>query len=467
MTPCHNWRSRGCPQAPLLAKTFLQPILTQFQSANPDFHLNGWVDDIGFDGSHHDAQHLAQRTLQAWQQLRDGLQAVGLVVNSHKTAFIVTDKTIHKELAKLLSPTDPPIQTVMRDLGIDHSAARRRRIGTLQQSFRKNRQRRVKLRSLKLPKPPRQTTAPQRWSPTSGILEFQRTRSGAQILAGTPPVPCRPFQQQVCRPREVVIQHIKALPTLVTHWPADHRQHIEQAWITLRNQLRKHKYHLAYLREWGWTRANLYQWQRHETAFMTEAHINLADDWDVVENTLHQEAQQQRTNRFKTARTWSVGWIGQRRAKPASRSQHLRTWNQAAIHYRQGDKVKTCPLRNVPATPKHIVWHHNQGHEPLPIAWRERLQDPLEETLWAHGWISKEPQDHLQTTSIGQGCWNTLEPLPLQPWQGLAVTLDATPSSYDQRSQAWVSACAHTDQRDHPAGHGLGGVEQPTETKRV
>ena len=41
--------------------------------------------------------------------------------------------------------------------------------------------------------------------------------------------------------------------------------------------------------------------------------------------------------------------------------------------------------------------------------------------------------------------WQSLEPLPLQPWQGLAVTLDATPSSYDKRSQAWIFAlCIHT-----------------------
>ena len=32
---------------------------------------------------------------------------------------------------------------------------------------------------------------------------------------------------------------------------------------------------LAYLKEWGWTTDNLYQWHRHETAFMTEAHINM------------------------------------------------------------------------------------------------------------------------------------------------------------------------------------------------
>ena len=141
----------GCPQAPLLAKTYLQPILHTFQQAFPDLHLNGWVDDIGFDSSHTDAQHLAQRVLQAWHQLRDQLTQAGLVVNSHKTAFIVTDKRIHSELSKLLGPQDPPIQSVMRDLGIDHAASRRRRITTLQQRFRKNKQRKIRLRSLKLP----------------------------------------------------------------------------------------------------------------------------------------------------------------------------------------------------------------------------------------------------------------------------------------------------------------------------
>ena len=141
----------GCPQAPLLAKTYLQPILHSFQQTFPDLHLNDWVDDIGFDGSHTNAQHLAHRTLQAWKKLRDNLTDAGLVVNSHKTAFIVTDKRIHSELSKLLGPQDPPIQSVMRDLGIDHAASRRRRIATLQRRFHKNKQRRIKLRSLKLP----------------------------------------------------------------------------------------------------------------------------------------------------------------------------------------------------------------------------------------------------------------------------------------------------------------------------
>ena len=96
---------------------------------------------------------------------------------------------------------------------------------------------------------------------------------------------------------------------LVHHWPQDHRPHIESAWIQLRNKLNKQQhpwYHvkgpmaatLTYLQEWGWTTHCLYQWTRYETAFMTEAHINLLDDWLTIEATLLQELQQQRTSRF-------------------------------------------------------------------------------------------------------------------------------------------------------------------------
>ena len=82
----------GCPQAPLLAKTFLQPILSPFQQQHSGLHLNGWVDDIGFDGSHNDPQVLAQNIMKAWQDLSHQLQEAGLKVNDQKTAFIVTDK---------------------------------------------------------------------------------------------------------------------------------------------------------------------------------------------------------------------------------------------------------------------------------------------------------------------------------------------------------------------------------------
>ena len=47
--------------------------------------------------------------------------------------------------------------------------------------------------------------------------------------------------------------------------------------------------------------------------------------------------------------------------------------------------------------------------------------------------------------SNSHGCWTALEPLAPQQHLGWAFTLDATPSSYDARSQMWVfGLCVHT-----------------------
>lgn len=155
-------------------------------------------------------------------------------------------------------------------------------------------------------------------------------------------------------------------------------------------------------------------------------HINLADDWWVAEDTILQEAAQQRTSRFAAKKNcqklvsgldWTVARLAQRKLS-ATQSAHIRSWTQAAIHYKHGDKPKPCPLCHVPTTPKHIIWlckwHHQQAHEALPVSWTERLQDPLEE------WIPKEAEDHLTQPLPLQGhsCWQSLE--PLRPWPHLS-----------------------------------------------
>ena len=69
-------------------------------------------------------------------------------VNPKKTAFIATNKVTDKELQKLLRDDEPP---VMRDLGIDHPAGRRRRMPAMKQRLNKAKHRRLKLRTLKIP----------------------------------------------------------------------------------------------------------------------------------------------------------------------------------------------------------------------------------------------------------------------------------------------------------------------------
>lgn len=204
----------------------------------------------------------------------------------------------------------------MRDLGIDHSAGRRRRIATLKKRFNKNKQRRIKLRPRKLPNLKTRLRLHRGGVQPVALRGFEgqglapRYRQGLRhALAthlglhqgGQPDVVYDQHSSKYLDPGDqIVIQHIHALHQLVHQWPQDHRPHIEKAWIQLRNKLSKQQhpwYHvkgpmaatLAYLHEWGWTTHSLHQWTRYETAFMTEANINLLDDWNIIEATLSQQ----------------------------------------------------------------------------------------------------------------------------------------------------------------------------------
>lgn len=70
-----------------------------------------------------------------------------------------------------------------------------------------------------------------------------------------------------------------------------------------------------------------------------------------------------------------------------------------------------------------------------------------EEPLWNAGWIPLEPQEQrqLEHQCQGHGTWQDLQVLETHQHQGWAYTLDATPSTYDQRSQLWVfGLCVYT-----------------------
>ena len=83
----------------------------------------------------------------------------------------------------------------------------------------------------------------------------------------------------------------------------------------------------------------------------------------------------------------------------------------------------------------------------MPAEWMERITCPDEEPLWSTGWIPLEPQERRQQPHPyqGHGSWQTLQPLAPHQYIGWAFTLDATPSTYDARSQTLVfGLCVHT-----------------------
>ena len=72
-------------------------------------------------------------------------------MNPQKTAFIATDRSTDKALRAILQPGEPPVEAVMRDLGVDHQGARRRRIPVMKQRLAKAHKRKLKLRTLRIP----------------------------------------------------------------------------------------------------------------------------------------------------------------------------------------------------------------------------------------------------------------------------------------------------------------------------
>ena len=160
----------GCPQAPLLAKAILTPALAPWHAQHQHIHLSSWVDDIGYDTAGSTPQGVAQQAVGAYRDLHHRLTELGMKVSAKKTAFIGTDKHVNRALKDLLTEDEPPLVPVMRDLGIDHQAGRARRIPVMKQRMQKAKQRRLKLRNLKIPTLRVRLEVASRGHPTSGNL---------------------------------------------------------------------------------------------------------------------------------------------------------------------------------------------------------------------------------------------------------------------------------------------------------
>ena len=268
---------------------------------------------------------------------------------------------------------------------------------------------------------------------------------------------------------QVILHHIKAMHTLYHTWPPEQIQHLEQAWAEIHDQPHQKQHPryvvrgpmaaaIAYMMEWNWQVNHIHRWHRPTGPYLVENEITIQDPWWKLERALLQEAKAQRTARLASKEhhqhlVAGIDWHTYRqviRSIPGEHKPHLRTWTQGAIHFKEDGKPKLCPICKVPATTKHILWlrkwHQTQQHKPMPPEWAERILSDDETPLWTAGWIPLEPQENkqMQHPYQGHGAWRDLQLAPHQ-YQGWAFTLDATPSSYDQRDQLWVfGLCVHS-----------------------
>lgn len=112
-----------------------------------------WVDDISLDFQGENPQVVANHALEGFHALARLLGHKGLEISVAKTGFLCSHRLVKQELQKLRHPADPPVNDVMKDLGVDSAAGHLRRVKIQKQRFSKGGPRAKKLEALKVSRP--------------------------------------------------------------------------------------------------------------------------------------------------------------------------------------------------------------------------------------------------------------------------------------------------------------------------
>ena len=138
----------GCPMATSMAKIFLCNIVGQLVRRRLPSSVSTWVDDLGLDVVARKPREAAVRMALCCREYSTALERNGLILAKDKSGFLVSNPALKKELAIELRKrvVDPPaVVDVIKDLGMDGTCGRLRRLPTQKKRASKARQKVFKL----------------------------------------------------------------------------------------------------------------------------------------------------------------------------------------------------------------------------------------------------------------------------------------------------------------------------------
>ena len=326
-TPVHCSKGilAGCPVAPLIAKLVLGPVIDQFTAEFPRASVDVWVDDISVDFTGMDANVVSREALDGYEQLKTGLEAIGLQLSATKTGFLASTVECKRALSLFRRDHQPQVHELLKDLGLDSSGGRRRRIGAQQKRLLKGRGRQTKLLHLKLRSRPvririwktsvhaaagygleAQGIAPQRLR----TLRQQLARHGGLQKGGSVDIV---FDQhhKLQDPKDTIVERqLKAMHQLVQAWPVNQQGELRTAWRVSWRRLRAAAYPWmvvagpmaalqAYLMDMGWDAEDLDDWLRAPTGIMPPQQMCIGHPWEHLQRQLKAEQTMQRARRIQ------------------------------------------------------------------------------------------------------------------------------------------------------------------------
>ncbi|CAE7471247.1 unnamed protein product [Symbiodinium natans] len=253
-----NGVQAGCPAAPSLAKVALHQTIDKIQKRKDVANVDCWLDDVSIDVQHKSFKQAADSAIRVYRSLKDGMDANGFTISSKKTGFVASSTQASKHLRELLLPHEPQVYDVMRDLGVDSTGGRKRRLVTSATRAKKAHARQSKLSRLG---PPPSTklrvvkaaiTSVALWGhPSVGVspkrMKWLRTVVGKHLgkykLGSLETILDMGAKKCQDPKRTIHKQHFKVVAKVFSAWIGGGKAHFELAWKATWRRLSAAKHH--------------------------------------------------------------------------------------------------------------------------------------------------------------------------------------------------------------------------------
>ena len=474
----------GDPQAPLAAKIYLKDALLKFHRKFPQLHTDLWIDDLSFDVVDRNPANAVRVAISAYNHISQLLQEDDLVISTKKTGFVVSNSKAKALLKQQLPPDGPAVHDVMRDLGLDCTAGRLRRVQTMKQRRVKANRKTRKLQLLKIPLRAIRLKlykgsiiagiswgheamglAPQvrrRIRATMGRQMGLQKTGNLDILFDMHPKHQDPDYG-------AFMDQIKAFHRFFGGWPEHLAKDLERAWHVQKDKLQQAKYPWqvakgpvaalqCYLMERGWQTEQHHVWTKPGYNGQDDFKLDMHSRWPALKQELkraevwdriHRISQRAMLQEVQQLLDWKP-WQRYSKQLNSRNACALMTWHQGAIFTKQADGEHTshlqCPHCGQPATPVHLLWLCKETNRHFPELSSEdvfELEHGLNLEFWAQGLLQIPP---LQVSTGGAavqawGSWSTHDELALKRQE--VVTIGISTTSKDVRLRHFVVAVVH------------------------
>ena len=419
--------------------------------------------------------------MRAFRYIGQKIEEEGLVLSAEKSGILTTDKEVEKWIKSVRKEHEPQVCRVMKDLGIDATAGRCRRIPTVRKRLKKGQASYTKLLRLRV---------------GSRACKIRLIKGSIHAVVaygadglGVPPQRMRAYRMPLaqtigwqrggsldviyCQNDKVedpmtttMVRHLLAIQRLVKQWPEDKIHVLEEAWANAWEKLEGaiHPWKVAYgplqasicyLMQMGWQAKTLWRWTKGDVN--TGQYLNFGlncSAWELemffkCEMEVQAESRLRRSLDCQVKQTAFDWTVLRKMMKEATALQKaaLLAWHQGSLRTKDNSDMKECPVCKVELTAKHLIWQCkwiNDRCRGLPDYLEVMMETDADQELWIRGWT------HVPMTPVRIQSWSCIV--------GELRHLGASGMSHQtRRMDLWTGSGNVSGQKDSAARGGSSG----------